>query len=236
MAPAVPERWVRALPLLTALAILVVFWRSPSTDQVFYYSSPDSGGRYVLPLATVLAVMLAGFFGGLGALRRQARTPALSTAIQCALLAVLLLAYAVPYLTTNAVRAMQTPYRQVLTFPAQETALLPYLARHHITRVWVSHWIGDVVMYFTDSRILCADAADILWHRTTNRFPAQATIIAASDRPSFIVEGQAGPALLRALNGLGVRYTSARIGDLEVVTPTSRIVRPQEVVAILAQG
>ena len=91
-------------------------------------------------------------------------------------------------------------------------------------------------MYYTNSRVLCADAADILWHRTVNRFPAQAQIIAASDRPSFIVQGQAGPALQRALDGMSVRYTSARFGDLLVVTPISRTVRPGEVVAILAEG
>jgi hypothetical protein len=137
-----------------------------------------------------------------------------------------------PYASASIFTPVQTGPAPSLTFPAADTQLLPYLERNHITYVWASHWIGNVVMYLEDQRVLCADYVDVMvWHGAT-RFPHTAELIAAADRPSFIVRydpSRGKPDVATALDRLNVSYTMAQFGPLWVITPRSRTVQPQEI-------
>src|SRR5262249_39073758 len=142
-------------------------------------------------------------------------------------LALLLLAYGVPYVTSDNVRALATTNLPDLRFPAEHAELLTYLEQRHIHYVWTFSWVGHVIMYLEDGRVQCADLGD-----SFHRFPAAATAVTRADRPSFIVmaDPAAGePDIERRLDALHVRYASAEFGTLWVITPLSRTVQPAEV-------
>ncbi len=110
--------------------------------------------------------------------------------------------------------------------------MVGYLEQHGIHYVWVTHWIGNVVMYQSNQRVLCADYR----HVDADRFPEITAAVAAADRPTFVVQSDpaAGePATAKALDALGVRYDIAHFGRYWVITPTSRTVAPSAILDAL---
>jgi hypothetical protein len=59
--------------------------------------------------------------------------------------------------------------------------------------------------------------------------------VAQADRPSFIVESAGEPHLAQLFDRMRVTYTSAHFGQLWVITPTSRTVRPEDVLLEVMQ-
>jgi hypothetical protein len=252
-----PDRWALSLPLLLLAVIFVVYWRSPAANQIFYvangvvYVFGDSGGRYALPVATALTLLLARLFADLEQVltRYVARSAPVAAAgavhlypsqirIVGSALTVMtvLVAFGVPYVGSDMIHVAQSPYWPDLTFPAQHEELLAYLEQHHIRYVWTNHWIGNVVMYLTDEQVQCADYYDLEVLHGPNRFPDVARAVAAADRPSFIVESdpaKGSSAMARALDALHVSYESVHFGPLWVLTPASRTVYPVEIVQAL---
>lgn len=235
-------RWNYALPLLLCLTTGVIFWRSSFTDVAVaavrtYGSYIDLGGRYALPLATALDLLLAALAAGILAYHRPSRLAFLSASalrrgVLATLAAAVVVAYTAPYLLSDGVQTMQTPYWQSLAYPVEGAGLVSYLERHGIHYVWVTHWIGNVLMYQTDQRVLCADYQ----HEDTDRFPAATAAVAGADRPSFVVQADPAlgePATAMALDALGVRYDIAHFDRYWVITPTSRTVAPLEILAAL---
>lgn len=227
-------RWNYALPLLLCLTVAVIFWRSSFTDVAVaavrtYGAYIDLGGRYALPLTTALNLLLAALVAGvLEHGKHGAALPALRRVALCGLAGAALFAYGAPYALADGVRTLQTPYWQTLTFPAEGDAVVGYLEQHGIHDVWVTHWIGNVVMYQSDLRVACADYQ----HEDVDRFPAMTAQVAAADRPSFLVQSDPAlgePATAKALDALGVRYQSVHFGRYWVLTPTSRTVAPAEI-------
>ena len=232
-------RWNYALPVLLCLSIGVIFWRSSFTDVAVaavrtYGSYIDLGGRYALPLATALNLLLAALVAGIRGYQRNGAGAAIVVrrGLLAALTGACLIAYGAPYALADGIQTMQTPYWQTLTFPAEGGALVGYLEQRHIHDVWVTHWIGNVVMYQSNQSVLCADYQ----HEDSDRFPAITTAVASADRPSFIVQSDPAsgePATAKALDALGVRYDIAHFGRYWVITPTSRSVVPSEILDAL---
>lgn len=232
-------RWNYALPLLLCLTIGVIFWRSSFTDVAVaavrtYGAYIDLGGRYALPLATALNLLLAALVAGIRGYRRGHADAAamVRRGLLVACAGAVLIAYGTPYALSDGIQTMQSPYWQTLTFPAEGDAMVSYLEQHGIHYVWVTHWIGNVVMYQSNQRVLCADYR----HVDADRFPEITAAVAAADRPTFVVQSDpaAGePATAKALDALGVRYDIAHFGRYWVITPTSRTVAPSAILDAL---
>ncbi len=229
--------WMSALPVILAIVILIIFWRSPAT--VTQGRGLDSVGRYVVPLTTSMSLLLVYAYLYLPARaartlarwrgRRAWRGSAPARLIPAALLALALVAYAAPYAITDQAQAMESPYSQGLTFPAEHASLISYLEQRHITYAWADHWVGNVVIFLTDGRIVAADYYNIVVFKDRDRFPGAMAAVARADRPSFIFrDTRATPWVATAMRRLGVQFTQARFGDIWVITPLSRTVTPLE--------
>lgn len=232
------QRWNDMFPLLLLVCLTVLFWRTTATADQPLYVPVDGAGRYALPATTALGLMCARGMADLGARLGQVRRAPSNAWINVysVLFALIMLVYALPYAMFDMVTVMQSPYNWRSTFPVTDTEMMTYLRQHHIHHVWASHWYGNIIMYLTDGDVLCADYYDIVVKHGVNRFPHAFKLISQSDRPSFIVTSaspQAQPSLLHALDALHVTYTSAHFHSIWVITPTSRTVRPAEVLDAL---
>ena len=245
------EQWNATLPIVLGAVTLGAYLGSKLLSPPNYIGDLS---RYILPLTTACTLALAYTFAWLS------RRPAIllmrgsgwrgqrsirGATVSGALLALLLLAYALPYGLSDPIIALDSPYNQfgvhqqrvipADAFPAQDTALLDYLEASHTRAIWANQWVGDVVMYLSNQRIKSADY--ISTHDVTgyNRFPDAYRAVASATRPSYIVAWDgAGPTpLALALDQLGVRYQSARFGRYWVITPLSRNVSPAEVIPTL---
>jgi hypothetical protein len=160
----------------------------------------------------------------------------LGTRVTWALLVLLLALYALPYADSNMVNAFQTPYRGTVDFHTRQAEMLAYVEQQHIHAIWANHWIGNVMMYLENERVLCADYVDVQLSGGHNRFPQAFAEVSASDRASFLLESNPAhgePVTARALDALGVAYASAHFGSLWIITPLSRTVQPDEIAAAL---
>jgi hypothetical protein len=230
--------WNAAFPLLLLLTVSAFFWRSSVTASLIALQYWAANARYALPLSTASSLLLASLWADVGTrlhhpargVQRAGWRARLRASGASWLAAALLLAFAVPYVAVDGSDAMQSPYASTLTFPAAHAEILGYLEQHHIQYVWTNHWIGNVVMYLADERVLCADYYDVV-HGEGGRFPHTAQLVAAADRPSFIVIADTPhgkPREARMLDALQVSYESAQFGSLWVITPVSRTVAPRE--------
>jgi hypothetical protein len=259
----VPERdfwwttWTAVLPAVLFACIFLVYWRTPSTDEILTLHPIDGNGRYALPLTTVFTLLLAA---GLALLIpdierlaqhciRRSRTTTrgrhhaapLPSLIGALPLLVLLCAEAIPYATTDATAALQSTFLEAanLTFPTRSAQLLTYLRLHHIHDIWTSHWIGDTVMYLEDGHVRCADPVDLTLDRDPHRFLQPITALQAATRPSFLIVSDPAlgePATERALDALHVAYTGAHFGPYWIITPRSVTVEPSAILSALEQN
>ncbi|HEU0025813.1 MAG TPA: hypothetical protein VFQ25_01745 [Ktedonobacterales bacterium] len=230
--------WASALPVILAVVIFFVFWRSPSS--VALGRQLDTVGRYAVPLTASISLLLvyAYLYLPTRAARALARLPrwdserrrALAARVlPLALFALLLASYGAPYVMTDQAQAMESTYSLGLRFPAEHADLITYLEQRHITHVWADHWVGNVTMYLTQERIVAADYYDVMVFHSRDRFPEAMAGVAQADRPSFIVRDARGtPWAATAMTRLGVQYAQARFGDIWVITPLSRTVTPLE--------
>ena len=230
--------WTSALPVILAVVIFVIFWRSPSSVTLGYQL--DTVGRYAVPLTTSISLLLVYAYLYLPArvARALPRAPRflsesrgrlLAGFLPLALFGLLLVSYGAPYVVSDQAQAMESTYSVGLRFPSEHADLITYLEQRHITYVWADHWIGNVTMYLTQERIVAADYYDVAVFRSRDRFPEAMAAVTAADRPSFIYrDTHATPWMATAMTRLGVQYTEARFGDIWVITPLTRTVTPLE--------
>lgn len=233
--------WPELLPLLLIAVVILIFWRSPNLriSLAVRHPNKDEAGRYALPIAIGLTLMLAGFFATLPSIiarigrmlpRIERFTAARRGMIVPALLGLLLVAYAVPYIGSDNVDAMQSPTTLNMDFPARHAEMLTYLETHNVHYAWSDQWMSHLVTYLTDQRVL-----DCTWGYLTDsptRFPEVQQAVSKADRPSFIVvsdPARGKPAIATAIEGLGVTYTMVHFGPVWVITPLTRTVTPDEI-------
>jgi hypothetical protein len=231
--------WALCCAPLLLLTICILYWRSALIERLPLFQYIDFGWRYALPIITPLSLLLTALVADLPGLlgsatrrlgaagRLRVLSPGVLRLAASLTLAVLLLSYGIPYVTSDNVQALKTTNIANLRFPAEHAELLSYLEQQHIHYVWTFSWVGHVIMYLEDGRVQCADLGDAF-----NRFPSAMAAVARADRPSFIVmaDPTAGePDIERRIDVLHVRYMSAQFGSLWVITPLSRTVQPAEV-------
>jgi Dolichyl-phosphate-mannose-protein mannosyltransferase len=245
-------RWLFAIFLVAV--VVVIYWHSPYSNLAVRYPD-DFTGRYALPSVAGLTLALAAFFADapsrLSAFVRRLGRPAVADHARASdaqraspvrasvvghvvaplLLLALLVANALPYFNANLVVAMQSPYRQRDLYPAVDANLLTYLEQHHIHDIWAIHWIGNVIMFQTDERIIAGDL------RLRDRFPQNVQTLLAADRPTYVVEADPsrGESLVaKALDAMHVRYVAVPFEHWWAITPLSRAVSPLEIQAAIA--
>jgi hypothetical protein len=240
------ETWKLVLAPLLLVLVSLMYWRSSFSDGYVY--NFDRTGRYMLPAGIAVILLLAYLFAGLPALcgqligwaqARMHRSPRTGTAgqdsstavgVAVVLFGVLLAFNLTQYIAADAVRAMQTPYRQRDVYPAVDGQLLTYLEQHHITTVWATHWLAYVLMYQSNSRIVAADTYQ-------DRFPQNVQTLLRADRPSYIIEADPAKgecAVAKALDALHVTYTAVPFQHWWLITPISRTVAPAEIASAIA--
>ncbi len=240
--------WMLVLPVLLVAVVGVAYWRSSFSDG--WDSGFDSTGRYVLPAATGLILMLAYVVGDMPLLLRQlgrglrawAGHTRLNAAARAgrgrapyfavvATLAILVAANLTQYVSADAVLAMQSPYRSRDRYPAVDSQMLAYLNQHNIRFVWTIHWLGNVLMYQSDGRIT---AADMRFH---DRFLQNVQTLEHADGPSYIIEAdpvKGECAVAKALDAMHVTYTAVPFQHWWIITPLSRAVSPSEIQPAIA--
>jgi len=179
----------------------------------------DAAARYALPLASVLPVAAGMLLWRLWRLWQP---------LGAALLAAVLLATALGYATARPLAVFQSEYWARL--PPSETELADFLQAHGIRDVWMNHWAGYPLMFYTQGRIYAADYNDVVLHPGVNRLPWTLQRAAADPRTAYVlVTTMANPPLIGDLRKAGATYALQRIGPYLVVYNLSRPVPPSKV-------
>ncbi len=181
----------------------------------------DAAARYALPLASVLPVAAGRLLWRLWRLWRP---------LGAALLAAVLLATALGYATARPLAVFQSEYWAKLPPGAVQLDLATFLQAHGIRDVWMNHWAGYPLMFYTQGRIYAADYNDVALHHGVNRLPWTLQRAAADPRTAYVlVTAMANPPLIDNLKKAGATYALQRIGSYLVFYNLSRPVPPSEV-------
>ncbi len=184
----------------------------------------DATGRYTLPLATVLPLMLAGLVRMLW--QRCGRG---GKFVAVGLATIVLGSNLAGYAAADDNQIFQSEYWHRL--PAHDAALLGCLDHWGIRDVWMNHWAGYPLMFDTSERIVAADYNDVVLHSGINRLPWTLEQVGAAMRPAFVlVTGTETTTPLESrLRMLGVTYRRCVALPYQVIQPLSRRVDPSEV-------
>ncbi len=181
----------------------------------------DAATRYALPLASVLPVAAGMLLWRLWRLWRP---------LGAALLAAVLLATALGYATARPLAVFQSEYWAKLPPGGVQLELASFLQAHGIRDVWMNHWAGYPLMFYTQGRIDAADYNDVALHRGVNRLPGTLQRAAADPGAAYVlVTTMAKPPLAMDLQKAGATYALQRIGPYLVFYNLSRSVPPSEV-------
>ena len=209
---------------MVAVCVPVVFAASGFGGASLNPYGFDATGRYTLPLATVLPLLLAGLLRGIWRLRRRWGR-AIATILALVVLGNTLIGYA----AANDQQIFQSEYWHRL--PTSDTALLGCLDAWNIRDVWMNHWAGYPLMFDTGEQIVAADYNDVVLNGGINRLPWTLRQVGAAPRPAFVlVTGTASTTPLAVkLRALGVTYRRCLALPYQVIQPLSRRVDPREV-------
>lgn len=225
------------LPLLYTGAVTAVYCLTTSAWSETRRCDYDQAGRYAVPLALMLPLLLLAFFAAprlWDTLQRWRRGPGAGLSADAlrrgwlGALLVLLLAGAlqgVTYLSASPTLTFHSPY-YVYTPPARMSPLLDYLKAHKIEAAWCNHWIGNIVTFETNSQTVCADYYDQVTRPGIHRPPGTLEAVSAATNPSFIlILTEPHPLLARELDAQGIPYTQTilPVEGVTIITPARRV-------------
>ncbi len=219
-----------ALPLLYMAVVTVVFCLGTSAWAATKSCSADLAGRYAVPLALVLPLVLLALpaLPALVSVARARRAPRLAILrigrrIAVAVLCVLVPVQLATYVLASPTRTFQSPYYDRV--PADVPDIVAALRARGITDVWANHWLGNIVTFDSDGTIICADYYDQVVRGGIPRPPGSLAAAARAPEASFLLMvSEQKPLLARELDALGVPYTLARLpGNVILITPDRRV-------------
>ncbi|MEO6892395.1 MAG: hypothetical protein ABI456_21995 [Ktedonobacteraceae bacterium] len=240
-------RRLAGLPLLFGATTAVIFCVSSSSiSGLLYPCSVDRVGHYAAALVLVLPLIIGAVLT-IARMALPARAPTerehstkrrtLLANIARGLLLCGLFVYlggqASTYVQSNPEHIIQSSGCNALL--EQSDQLISYLEHSHIHYAWATSWIGNVVMFKSNERVVTADPRVITIH-DENRLPASPAAVSHATRASvlaFALSSDLHPTLLQALNANHVTYRLARFAvapafDVLVVTPLNRTLSPFE--------
>lgn len=221
------------LPLLYAGAVTAIFCLTTSAWAITKGCASDEAGRYAVPLALALPLLLLALFaapGLWGALRRWGFAAAL------ALLLGLVVAQSLTTLAASPTATFRSPYYRY-TPPARMAPLLAYLRAHNIHAAWCNHWLGNVITFESGGQTVCADYYDQVVRGGIQRPPDTLAQVSAAANPSFILAiADPHPLLAQELDAQGIAYTLTVLPaqDVTIITPARRV-NPASVIPGLAE-
>ncbi|MBA2287484.1 MAG: hypothetical protein H0W02_18580 [Ktedonobacteraceae bacterium] len=240
-------RRLAGLPLLFGATTAVIFCVSSSSiSGLLYPCASDKVGHYTAALVLVLPLIISAVLTiARMSLPARASTEREHSTKQRTLLSNiargLLLCGLFVYLGGQASTYVQSNPEHIIQSPGcnalleQSDQLVAYLERSHIHYAWATIWIGNVVMFKSNERVVTADPRVITIH-DENRLPAYTAAVSHATHASvlaFALSSDLHPTLLQTLNANHVTYRLARFSvapafDVLVVTPLNRTLSPFE--------
>jgi len=212
------------------LGLLLVFLSITATlfcissfvgNQDLSLSGCDCATRYALPSASVLPIVIGIVLAQLWRVGKQ---------FGVAALAMLIITTGSAYMTVRPNEIFQSPYWAKL--PPSEQPLATFVEQHHIRHVWMNHWAGYPLMFFTNGYTAAADYNDVVVGGGINRLPGAMQQAAVDPRAAYIlVTSQTHPALERLLRAQKATFTESRVGPYLVFWNLSTRVAPSRVLA-----
>jgi hypothetical protein len=116
-----------------------------------------------------------------------------------------------------------------------DVRLISFLEQHQETRGYTNYWVSFRLAFLSGEKLIYLAKlpykSDLYYNPANNRYPAYEEIVSSSEKVAYITTKH--PALDdligRRLNGLGVSYSEARIGNFHIFYSLSRVVRPEEI-------
>ncbi|MBX6341396.1 MAG: glycosyltransferase family 39 protein [Thermomicrobiaceae bacterium] len=183
----------------------------------------DATGRYAIPLASVMPIILAG---EIERLWRHAR-PVAALAV-----AVLLVGSLYGYVRADPYVVWQSPYWSHL--PPSNAPLIAALDEMGVDTVWMNHWAGKPLMFETRERIATADYYDLTVGHGIDRLSADSNRVRAAALPAFVfVTDQARVPMEDWLAARQIPYEKRVVPGYVILRP-SRHVDPADVVQFMS--
>jgi hypothetical protein len=208
--------------LLFAGLLSVAFVVCSFGQMAIEFPSTDATGRYAIPLASVLPIIVAGEIVRLA--HRSRSLTIVSTMV-------LLACTAYGYLYSPPAAVWQSPYWRYL--PASTTQLVAALDELDVDAVWINHWAGTPLMFDTRDRISAADYFDLAVGHEINRLPAATNRVRAAELPAYVfVTDESFVEIEEWLRSQDIPYAKRVAPNYVVIQPLHQV-DPSEVVDYL---
>lgn len=211
--------------LIFCVVMAAAFVFSSFGQLALTFKTFDATGRYAVPLASVVPIILAAAIIRLDALSRIAAT----------LVTLLLVGFFFAgYVRANPNQVWQSDYWTHL--PSSDTTLIAALDRMDVDAVWMNHWAGKPLMFDTQERIAAADYYDLAAGHGIDRLPADTARVRAANLPAFVfVTDQPDPPLEGWLRSHNVPYDKQIVPGYVILHPLKHV-DPAQVVQYLSFG
>lgn len=207
---------------LFAILLSLAFIFSSFGDLALRYRSFDATGRYAVPLASVVPIIVAIELVRLGRRRLVVAAGATLVLIGCTLGS---------YALAPPTKVWQSAYWAQL--PPSSTALIAALDDLGVDAVWMNHWAGTPLMFDTQERIAAADYYDLAVGNGIDRLPAASQRVNAAPLPAFVFVTDTDDVPLEAwLQEHGIAYDKRVVPHYVVIHPHQHV-DPAEVVDLL---
>ncbi|MDI3340823.1 MAG: glycosyltransferase family 39 protein [Sphaerobacter sp.] len=208
--------------LLFCGVMTVAFVGSAFGDLALRFPNFDATGRYAVPLASVIPIILATEIVHVEAKVRWA-----GWGLAALVVAVWLAGYA----TAPAEQVWQSAYWRHL--PPSSTALVATLDELGVDAVWMNHWAGKPLMFDTQERIAAADYYDLEVGRGIDRLPNATARVRAAASPAYVfVTSDADLPIEDWLRQRGIAYDKRIVPGYVAIRPHQRVA-PNDVVQFL---
>lgn len=199
--------------ILFGVVMSVAFIASNFGNLAFQFQEIDATGRYAIPLASVVPILLAG------EIERLSRR---SFALAGVAATVVLFAALFSYVRTDPVAMWQSPYWPYL--PSSNAELIAALDEMGVEGVWMNHWAGKPLIFDSQERISSADYTDLVVGGGLNRLPQHMHRTEDTELPAYVfVEDDGEVELEDWLIEHNVPYDKRALTHYVVIRPLQKV-------------
>ena len=183
----------------------------------------DATGRYAIPLASVVPIILAAELE-----RLQHRSELAAVVVTTALLGVTLIGYVRP----DPMQVWQSPYWNRL--PPSDTQLIAALDQLGVDAVWINHWAGTPLMFDTHERIAASDYYDLVIGHGIDRLSSDSLRVRFAAFPAYVfVTGQPNVPIETWFRNHRIAYDKRVVPDYVIIRPRQHVY-PSQVLQFLS--
>jgi 4-amino-4-deoxy-L-arabinose transferase-like glycosyltransferase len=200
--------------ILFGLVMSAAFVFSNFGNLALLFPSIDAKGRYAIPLAPIISIIVAGEL--LHAGRRY------SVAIPVLGLLILGASSVVGYARSSPTDPWQSPYWRKL--PASNADLIATLDQMGVTAVWMNHWAGSALIFDTQERISASDYYDLRVGHAIDRLGSHSRRVEAAELPAFVFVTDNGRVTLEDwLTSNGIPFEKRALPHYVVIHPLQHV-------------